>query len=68
MELLNSIDLKKEETQYLLSLVLARYHQIKTNEQDIDDDIINGSIKNELHIIMSLYNKIESVHRVLEDE
>lgn len=64
---MNSIDFKSEEIKYLLSLVLTRYHQIKKTEQNTNDDIINDSMRNELSILMALYNKIESINSMIED-
>lgn len=63
-----SIDFKTEEVQYLLSIVLTRYHQVKKNEQDIYDNEISESIKKELSILMALYNKIESINSFIKGD
>ena len=64
---MNSIDFNTEEIKYLLSLVLTRYHQIKKNEQNINDDEVIDSLKKELSVLMSIYDKIESISRAPRD-
>lgn len=66
--ILNPMEFKREEVQYLLSLVLTRYHQLKKSEPNTNDDVINDSIKNELSVLRSLYNKIESINSILRDD